>query len=153
MEGGSGILVYARKRNINPLAAKKWVDSMSKLSEEDKKRIIERAIETLKKIYDPEIPINIYDLGLIYDIKVDDEGIVTVTMTLTAIGCPVSTELPYFVYENLVSALPEAKEIYVDVVYDPPWNPAKMTEEGRRMFIEIYGYDIVEQWKKRMGLS
>jgi len=126
---------------------------LAKLGEEVKKRIIDRAIETLKKIYDPEIPINIYDLGLIYDIKVDDEGIVTVTMTLTAVGCPVSTELPYFVYENLVSSIPEAKEVYVDVVYDPPWNPTKMTEDGRRMFIEIYGYDIVEQWKKRMGIA
>ncbi len=124
---------------------------MAKFDENKKKEIVERAIETLKKIYDPEIPINIYDLGLIYGIDVDDEGVVTVTMTLTAMGCPVATELPYFVYENLVSALPEAKEIYVDVVYDPPWNPTKMTEDGRRMFIEIYGYDIVEQWKKRMG--
>ncbi|HWQ17786.1 MAG TPA: iron-sulfur cluster assembly protein [Sulfolobales archaeon] len=124
---------------------------MVKFDENKKKEIIEKAIETLKKIYDPEIPINIYDLGLIYGIDVDNEGVVTVTMTLTAMGCPVATELPYFVYENLVSALPEAKEVYVDVVYDPPWNPTKMTEDGRRMFIEIYGYDIVEQWKKRMG--
>jgi metal-sulfur cluster biosynthetic enzyme len=126
---------------------------MGRLDEDTKKRIVAKAVETLKKIYDPEILINIYDLGLIYDIKIDDEGILTVTMTLTAIGCPVSTELPYFVYENLVSSIPEAKEVYVDVVYDPPWNPTKMTEEGRRMFIEIYGYDIVEQWKKRMGLD
>mgnify|MGYP000168035818 FL=1 len=126
---------------------------MGRLDEDTKKRIVAKAVETLKKIYDPEIPINIYDLGLIYDIKIDNEGILTVTMTLTAIGCPVSTELPYFVYENLVSSIPEAKEVYVDVVYDPPWNPTKMTEEGRRMFIEIYGYDIVEQWKKRMGLD
>ncbi|GAY25011.1 DUF59 domain-containing protein [Desulfurococcaceae archaeon AG1] len=124
---------------------------MAKFDENKKKEIVQRAIETLKKIYDPEIPINIYDLGLIYGINVDDEGVVTVTMTLTAMGCPVATELPYFVYENLVSALPEAKEVYVDVVYDPPWNPTKMTEDGRRMFIEIYGYDIVEQWKRRMG--
>ncbi|MEM2204337.1 MAG: iron-sulfur cluster assembly protein [Sulfolobales archaeon] len=124
---------------------------MAKFDENKKKEIVERAIEALKKIYDPEIPINIYDLGLIYGINVDDEGVVTVTMTLTAMGCPVATELPYFVYENLVSALPEAKEVYVDVVYDPPWNPTKMTEDGRRMFIEIYGYDIVEQWKRRMG--
>ncbi len=124
---------------------------MAGFDEDKKKEVVEKVIETLKKIYDPEIPINIYDLGLIYDIKVDDDGVVTVTMTLTAVGCPVSTELPYFVYENLVSALPDAKEIYVDVVYDPPWNPTKMTDDGRRMFIEIYGYDIVEQWKKRMG--
>lgn len=123
---------------------------MQALSEEKKKEILRKAVEVLKKIYDPEIPINIYDLGLIYDIKVDDEGVVTVTMTLTAVGCPVSTELPYFVYESLASSLPEAKEVYVDVVYDPPWNPTKMTEDGRRVFIEIYGYDIVEQWKKRI---
>jgi metal-sulfur cluster biosynthetic enzyme len=127
------------------------VGILAKFDENKKKEIVQRAIETLKKIYDPEIPINIYDLGLIYGINVDDEGVVTVTMTLTAMGCPVATELPYFVYENLVSALPEAKEVYVDVVYDPPWNPTKMTEDGRRMFIEIYGYDIVEQWKRRMG--
>jgi len=131
--------------------SKKTVRVLAKFDENKKKEIVERAIEALKKIYDPEIPINIYDLGLIYGINVDDEGVVTVTMTLTAMGCPVATELPYFVYENLVSALPEAKEVYVDVVYDPPWNPTKMTEDGRRMFIEIYGYDIVEQWKRRMG--
>lgn len=124
---------------------------MPGLSGEKKEEILKKAVEALKKIYDPEIPINIYDLGLIYDIKVDDDGVVNVTMTLTAVGCPVSTELPYFVYESLANSLPEAKEVYVDVVYDPPWNPTKMTEDGRRMFIEIYGYDIVEQWRKRMG--
>ncbi len=121
------------------------------LSKEVKEEWKKRIVDTLKKIYDPEIPISIYDLGLIYGIDISDDGVVTVTMTLTAIGCPVSTELPYHVYETLAGVLPEAKEIYVDVVYDPPWTPEKMTEEGRRMFLEIYGYDIVEQWKQRMS--
>jgi metal-sulfur cluster biosynthetic enzyme len=118
-----------------------------KTKEEWKKKII----ETLEKIYDPEIPIDVYNLGLIYDINITDEGVVNITMTLTAIGCPVANVLPYQVYEALQASLPEAKEINIDVVFDPPWTPLKMTEKGRKMFIEIFGYDIVEQWRRRTG--
>jgi metal-sulfur cluster biosynthetic enzyme len=118
-----------------------------KTKEEWKRKII----DTLEKIYDPEIPIDVYNLGLIYDINITDEGVVNITMTLTAIGCPVSNVLPYQVYEALQASLPEAKEINIDVVFDPPWTPLKMTEKGRKMFIEIFGYDIVEQWRRRTG--
>lgn len=121
------------------------------MDEAEKEAIKKRIIEILETIYDPEIPIDIYNLGLIYDINITDDRVVNITMTLTAIGCPVSNVLPYQVYDVLVKALPEVKEINIDVVFDPPWTPLRMTEKGRRMFIEIYGYDIVEQWKRRVS--
>ncbi|MEM0044216.1 MAG: metal-sulfur cluster assembly factor [Sulfolobales archaeon] len=119
----------------------------------DKEDIKKKILKILETIYDPEIPIDIYNLGLIYDINVSDDGVVNITMTLTALGCPVANSLPYQVYEILRSELPEVKDINIDVVFEPPWTPLKMTEKGRAMFIEIYGYDIVEQWKKRSGES
>jgi len=121
------------------------------VDEKSKEVLRQKIVSVLEKIFDPEIPIDIWNLGLIYGIDISDEGIVNITMTLTAIGCPVATSLPYQVYETLVKEVPEAKEINIDVVFDPPWTPLRMTEKGRRMFIEMYGYAIVEQWRRRMG--
>ncbi|MEZ0290705.1 MAG: iron-sulfur cluster assembly protein [Sulfolobales archaeon] len=126
---------------------------MSALDSIDKERLKKKILAILETIYDPEIPIDIYNLGLIYDINISDDGVVNITMTLTAIGCPVANTLPYQVYDILRSSLPEVKEINIDVVFDPPWTPLRMTEKGRMMFIELYGYDIVEQWKRRSGES
>jgi len=123
------------------------------VDEKVKEALKQKIISVLEKIYDPEIPIDIWNLGLIYGIDISDDGVVNITMTFTAIGCPVATILPYQVYDVLVKEVPEAKEINIDVVFDPPWTPLKMTEKGRRMFIDIYGYDIVEQWRRRMGES
>jgi FeS assembly SUF system protein len=87
-------------------------------------------IETLKTIFDPEIPVNIYDLGLIYDVEVTPEANITIRMTLTSPACPVAQSLPADV-EWKVRSVPSVKEVTVEVVWDPPWTPERMTEEAR----------------------
>jgi len=108
----------------------------------------EKVIEALRKVYDPEIPVNIYDLGLIYDLRIEGER-VEVKMTLTAPGCPISAFMPAMVEDAIKAELPEVKEVDVEVVWDPPWTPLRMTEEGRRRIKELYGVDVVEEWLKR----
>ena len=86
-----------------------------------------KVIEALKQVYDPEIPINIYELGLIYDIKVNPDDTVHVKMTLTAPACPVAGSLPGQV-ETQVETVPEVKSATVELVWDPPWSRDRMTE-------------------------
>ena len=81
-------------------------------------------------VYDPEIPVNIYDLGLIYAIELSDEGAVKVEMTLTAPGCPSAQELPEQVREAVL-AVPGVTSCEVETVWDPPWDPSRMTEDAR----------------------
>jgi FeS assembly SUF system protein len=90
----------------------------------------EQVIEALKEIYDPEIPVNIYELGLIYGVEVDDDGHAAVTMTLTTPHCPVAESMPAEV-ELRVSAVPGIATAEVNLVWDPPWDPAKMSDEAR----------------------
>ena len=108
----------------------------------------ERIIEALKKVYDPEIPINVYDLGLIYDLQVEGDT-VRIKMTLTAPGCPLAAYIPALVEDAIKTEVPEIREVDVELVWDPPWTPLRMTEEGRRRVKEIYGVDLVEEWLKR----
>lgn len=90
----------------------------------------EAVIAALKEIYDPEIPVNIYDLGLIYGVEVDDESDVTVTMTLTTPHCPVAETMPGEV-ELRAASVPGVRDAEVNLVWDPPWGPDKMTDEAR----------------------
>ncbi len=92
--------------------------------------LYEAVVDALKDIYDPEIPVNIYDLGLIYGVDVTDEGHATVTMTLTTPHCPVAESMPGEV-ELRVSTVPGIATADVNLVWDPPWDPAKMTDEAR----------------------
>ncbi|MDQ2878263.1 MAG: SUF system Fe-S cluster assembly protein [Pseudomonadota bacterium] len=87
-------------------------------------------IEALKEIYDPEIPVNIYELGLIYGVEVTDEGHAAVTMTLTTPHCPVAESMPAEV-ELRVGSVPGIALADVNLVWDPPWDPAKMSDEAR----------------------
>ena len=87
-------------------------------------------IDALKEIYDPEIPVNIYDLGLIYGVEVDDESDVTVTMTLTTPHCPVAETMPGEV-ELRASSVPGIRDAEVNLVWDPPWGPNLMSDEAR----------------------
>lgn len=116
--------------------------------------IIERVIKALKDVYDPEIPVNVYDLGLIYEIRVkkDEKGkpVIYVAMTLTAVGCPVSAAIAAYAEEAIREAVPEASDVIIDVVFDPPWTPDRVTPEGREMLKSLFGYDVVEEWKRRM---
>lgn len=92
--------------------------------------LYEGVIAALKDIFDPEIPVNIYDLGLIYGVDVADDGGVVVTMTLTTPHCPVAESMPGEV-ELRVGAVPGVRDAEVNLVWDPPWDPAKMSDEAR----------------------
>ena len=87
-------------------------------------------IGELKTVYDPEIPVDIYELGLIYKIDVSDEKDIAVDMTLTAPGCPVAGEMPGWV-EEAVKRVPGVRNVTVNLVFDPPWDPSKMSEEAK----------------------
>lgn len=87
-------------------------------------------VEVLRTIYDPEIPVNIYDLGLIYNVDVTPEGIANIQMTLTSPACPVAGSLPPEVAER-VKALSGITDARVDVIWDPPWTPDRMSEAAR----------------------
>lgn len=87
-------------------------------------------IDALKEIFDPEIPVNIYDLGLIYGVDVADGGHAVVTMTLTTPHCPVAESMPAEV-ELRVGAVPGVGDVEVNLVWDPPWDPAKMSDEAK----------------------
>ena len=93
-------------------------------------KLQQAVIDALKEIYDPEIPVNIYDLGLIYGVEVDDECDVTVIMTLTTPHCPVAESMPGEV-ELRAASVPGVRDAEVNLVWDPPWGPDKMTDEAR----------------------
>lgn len=92
--------------------------------------LYEAVVDALKEIFDPEIPVNIYDLGLIYGVDVSQDGDAVVTMTLTTPHCPVAESMPGEV-ELRVGSVPGIREAEVNLVWDPPWDPAKMSDEAR----------------------
>ncbi|MCL4809498.1 MAG: SUF system Fe-S cluster assembly protein [Thermoanaerobaculia bacterium] len=92
----------------------------------------QKVVGALKKIYDPEIPVNIHDLGLIYSVNIADAGSVQVTMTLTAPACPVAGTLPGEV-ERAVRSVDGVSDARVELVWDPPWNPGMMSKMARVM--------------------
>jgi len=96
----------------------------------DATQIEQLVVDAVRTVYDPEIPVNIHELGLIYGVDVSPEGRVTVTMTLTAAGCPAAQELPAEV-EQRVRAVPGVTDVKVDLVFDPPWDVSRMSEAAR----------------------
>tara|TARA_A100001388_G_C28426510_1_gene337593 strand:+ start:155 stop:478 length:324 start_codon:yes stop_codon:yes gene_type:complete len=100
------------------------------LSDKKMQKIGEEAIEIICGIYDPEIPVNIYALGLIYDVQVSDEGVVAIEMTLTSPNCPVAETLPVEVEEK-VKVIPDVKSVNVNITFEPPWNKDMMSEEAK----------------------
>lgn len=92
--------------------------------------LYDAVVDALKEIYDPEIPVNIYDLGLIYGVDVTDEAHVVVTMTLTTPHCPVAESMPGEV-ELRVGAVPGVGDAQVNLIWDPPWDPQKMSDEAK----------------------
>ena len=92
--------------------------------------LYEQVVDALKDIFDPEIPVNIYDLGLIYGVDVTQDGDAVVTMTLTTPHCPVAESMPSEV-EMRVNSVPGIRDAEVNLVWDPPWDPAKMSDEAR----------------------
>lgn len=102
----------------------------SRLSAEELDQLTAEIVAALKTVYDPEIPADIYELGLIYKIDVDDDRNVTVEMTLTAPGCPVAGDMPKWV-ENAVNGVPGVNNTTVKLTFDPPWEQSRMSEEAR----------------------
>ncbi|MES2905593.1 MAG: SUF system Fe-S cluster assembly protein [Pseudomonadota bacterium] len=102
----------------------------SKLPPEEIDRMTDDIIAALKTVFDPEIPVDIYELGLIYRIEIQDDRNVDVTMTLTAPGCPVAGEMPKWV-EDAVTAVPGVMGTKVAMTFDPPWDPSRMSDDAR----------------------
>jgi len=93
-------------------------------------KIKDKIIAEIKKVYDPEIPVNIYDLGLIYDIKITNDNEAYIEMTLTSPNCPVAESLPKMVKEN-ISSISEIKKVDLKLVWSPPWTKDMMSEEAK----------------------
>ena len=102
----------------------------SLLPAEEENRLTSEIVEAIKTVYDPEIPADVYELGLIYKIDIAGDRSVAIDMTLTSPNCPSAQELPLMV-ENAVAALPGVGQVRVAIVWDPPWDPNRMSDEAR----------------------
>jgi FeS assembly SUF system protein len=117
--------------DVTPVPHTSWTpDGESLPASSGSKPTEEALIAAIGNVYDPEIPVNVYELGLIYTIDIQDDGRVKVEMTLTAPACPSAQELPVQVQEAIM-AVPGVTDCEVETVWDPPWDPSRMTEEAR----------------------
>lgn len=114
---------------VNEELAKAMIPPMTELSDDPR---VEEIVENLRHVYDPEIPVNIYELGLIYEITTGAEDAVYIKMTLTAPNCPVAGEMPIWV-EEAARKVEGIGEVTVDLTFDPPWNPTYMAETAKLM--------------------
>ena len=112
----------------SPNAAK--FEGTSAIPQEELAELSEGIIAALKTVYDPEIPVDIYELGLIYKVDIEDDRTVKIDMTLTAPGCPVAGEMPMWV-QNAVNGVPGVQDTEVQMVFDPPWDQSRMSEEAQ----------------------
>ncbi|WP_035025700.1 SUF system Fe-S cluster assembly protein [Aquamicrobium defluvii] len=104
--------------------------TVSTISDDELARLTDDIISALKTVYDPEIPADIYELGLVYRIDIEDDRTVRIDMTLTAPGCPVAGEMPGWV-QNAVGAVEGVSGVEVNMTFDPPWTPDRMSEEAQ----------------------
>jgi len=118
----------AADREINP--NRPAMDLPAALPPDELDRLTEDLIVAMKTVFDPEIPVDVYELGLIYRVDVDESRFVSIDMTLTAPGCPVAGEMPTWV-ENAVTAVPGVSGAKVNMVFDPPWDQTRMSEEAK----------------------
>ena len=105
-------------------------DKESAIPAEELEKLHADLVAALKTVFDPEIPVDVYELGLIYKIDVDDDRNIEVEMTLTAPGCPVAGEMPGWI-ENAVASVPGVGQVKVNLVFDPPWDMSRMSDEAR----------------------
>jgi FeS assembly SUF system protein len=116
---------------MDPLkSAKNKQKNAANMGEDQSQSLQEQVIDALRTVYDPEIPVNIYELGLVYAIEVQPGGAVLVRMTLTTPGCPVAASLPIEV-ESKLRDIPGVASAKVEIVWDPPWNPDMISEAGK----------------------
>jgi len=113
-----------------PAADTAAAEKPSTIPADELARLTDEIVTALKTVYDPEIPADIYELGLIYNVDVDDDRFVKIKMTLTTPNCPAAADLPGQV-ENAVASVPGVREAKVDIVWDPPWDPSRMSDEAR----------------------
>ena len=106
------------------------IEPSSAIPQDELDRITEALVQALKTVYDPEIPVDIFELGLIYKIDIDDDRNVAIDMTLTAPGCPVAGDMPGWV-ENAAATVEGIQDVKVTLVFDPPWDASRMSEEAR----------------------
>jgi FeS assembly SUF system protein len=113
-----------------PASAGSAKEPGSSIPPEQLEQLTADIVAALKTVFDPEIPADIYELGLIYKIDIDDDRLVTIEMTLTSPGCPVAGEMPAWV-ENAVGAVPGVAHVVVRLTFDPPWDQSRMSDEAR----------------------
>ncbi len=121
-------MTQADSSDVKPNAPE--MELADQLPPEEVDRLTDDIVAALKTVYDPEIPADIYELGLIYRVDIDDGRNVTIDMTLTAPGCPVAGEMPGWV-EGAVAAVPGVQSVVVNMVFDPPWDQSRMSDEAR----------------------
>jgi FeS assembly SUF system protein len=112
------------------MTAPPTAETASAIPAEEIARLTDEIVGALKTVYDPEIPADIYELGLIYKVDIDDARLVNIEMTLTTPNCPSAAELPQQV-ENAVAGVAGVREAKVNIVWDPPWDPSRMSDEAR----------------------
>ncbi len=127
---GEAMTDTSQKPEVEGEAAEEKALTASAISQDDLARMTDDIVGALKTVYDPEIPADIYELGLIYKIDIEDDRSVKIDMTLTAPGCPVAGEMPGWV-ENAVSSVEGVGNVEVSMVFDPPWTPDRMSEEAQ----------------------
>jgi len=118
------------KADVGEATAVATAEKPSAIPPEDMARLTDEIVAALKTVYDPEIPADIYELGLIYRVDIDDDRAVTIDMTLTTPNCPAAADLPGQV-ENAVAGVPGVREAKVNIVWDPPWDQSRMSDEAR----------------------
>jgi len=106
------------------------VTQTSAIPREELERLADAIVGAIKTVYDPEIPVDVFELGLIYKIDIEDDRSVKIDMTLTAPGCPVAGDMPGWV-EDAVASVPGIGAVTADIVFDPPWTPDRMSEEAQ----------------------
>jgi FeS assembly SUF system protein len=116
--------------DVQPIEKSEAPVVSSALPQDELDRLTAAITAALKTVYDPEIPVDIYELGLIYKVDIDDDRNVTIDMTLTAPGCPVAGDMPGWV-ENAVAAVEGVGGVKVNLVFEPPWDHSRMSDEAR----------------------
>jgi FeS assembly SUF system protein len=106
-----------------------WLNKVQNAEQQDPEVLKQRVVGVLREIYDPEIPVNIYDLGLIYGVECGTDGVVDIHMTLTSPGCPVAQTFPGMVESRVEEQAEGVVAVQVELVWDPPWSPDRLTDE------------------------
>lgn len=118
------------ENTVGPNEATVSTENVSAIPSEELERMTADIIGAIKTVYDPEIPSDVYELGLIYRIDIEDNRMIKVQMTLTAPGCPVAGEMPIWV-RDAVASVAGVMDVDVEMVFDPPWTPERMSEEAQ----------------------